>query len=138
MIQVFLVDYGSVPAAARMLLCPLFPACGQGEVPRERRSGRIVEFDVGGGEILREMNARAGSRDRQHVRGEVEQPNEGDLGRAGGAAFSPSPVWPREKSVGRVLEDREYPWPMGLVLFVGGIAIACSPDTGDVSSPSVA
>src|SRR5690348_15657433 len=40
-------------------------------------------MDVGGGEVLREMNARAGSGDQQHVRGEVEQPGEGDLGRGG-------------------------------------------------------
>ena len=52
-------------------------------MPRQLRAGRVVKFDVGGGEVLGEMSARAGSRDEQDVRCEVEQPGEGHLGRGG-------------------------------------------------------
>src|SRR4051812_37771665 len=42
---------------------------------------RVVELDVGGVEVLGQVCARAGARDEQDVRREVEQPGERELRR---------------------------------------------------------
>src|SRR5471032_1184184 len=48
---------------------------------RQLGQGGIIESDVRGGEILGEMLVSTGPRDQQDVRGQFEEPREGELGR---------------------------------------------------------